>query len=792
MTDISPIPADFAEQLAQIEATWSQTPDASAASCAAMILNARERREPLAQIYATELYGLIMNHKGQSLAARDLLYEAVQQAQALHNFPLEARVHEQIARSYYTLGDYRTALNHWLRSIELAELAQAEPMTWILAKIGIGQIYDALNDPATAVTFFETAAQRITEVNDPYLDAKIKINLGVVLFKCQHNLAAKQALYAAIAICLRENYYDYTAESQFRLAEILISEGELNTALDLLERGLDYSLKAEHRWSEANIYTAMAEIYALQENWQHAMSAIGQGQAVSRSNNFTHVLMRQHFAAAHYAEHLQQATLALAEFKAGFALQQQINAAALPDQHQELEQKTGLRPNASHLLLDLANHPAIEKGKIEQFPSVICQAAAQILSLERVILWQRRADRLGILTAYTGQTTTEKTELLAAELGAFFNWLNEHKSLIAHDALHHPDAWDLAEHYLRPRGIFSILAFPILSGTDQYVLMFEHVGAQRNWLPDEVQHASQLADITSRAFANHERHRFQGEIHLLNARLTEANEALESRVAERTQTLELAMEKLVQSEKLAALGSLVAGIAHELNTPLGAALTCSTTLSAESRELIQMLHSNTLKKSSLDNFGNTLIEASQLIERNLNRAIELVSDFKQVAVDTTSSRRRAFNLLDTVNDVVKMFNSQIRHSQHQIQIHIPSAIELDSYPGPFEQVLANLINNSLLHGFESINAGIIQISATLNEHNSIDFCYEDNGCGIKAALHKKVFEPFYTTKLGQGGSGLGMYITYNIVTGVLGGELILESESGQYTRFKIKLPLIAP
>ncbi|MGL4996444.1 MAG: ATP-binding protein, partial [Deefgea sp.] len=772
--------------------TWSENPDAAAAACEVLINNAREQREPLHQIYATELYGLIMNNKGQAIAARNLLYEAVQQAQALHNFPLEARVHEQIARSHYTAGDYRTALNHWLRAVELAQLANAEPTTWILAQIGLGQIYDALNDPATAIVFFETAAQRIDEVNDPYLDAKIKINLGVALFKCQHNLEAKQALYAAIAICMREHFYDYSAESNFRLAEILIQEDELETAMDLLERGLIYSQKAEHRWSEANIYSSIAQIHAQQHHWEQALSTVRQGQTISRQNDFTHVLMRQHFAAADFAEQMQEPNVALTEFKAGFKLQQQINAAALPDQHAELEQKTGLRPNASHLLLDLANHPAIEKGRFDQFPSVICQAATQILSLERVVFWRRIDDHLECISAFSDQQPIIETQLEKAQYATFFNWLNEPKSIIAHDARHHPDAWDLAEHYLLPRGIHSILAFPILSSSEQYVLLFEHVGEQRNWLPDEVQHASQLADITRRALANHERHRFQTEIHLLNTRLTEANEALETRVTERTQTLEFAMEKLVQSEKLAALGSLVAGIAHELNTPLGAALTCSTTLSAESRDLIEMLHNNTLKKSTLDQFGSTLIDASQLIERNLNRAIELVCDFKQVAVDTASSRRREFDLLSTVKDVVKMFNSQIRHTQHQILIDIPDNIKLDSYPGPFEQVLANLINNSLLHGFEFISTGKIHISAQLTQAGWLQFCYEDNGCGIKTALHKKVFDPFYTTKLGKGGSGLGMYITYNIITGVLGGELNLESELEQYTRFNIKLPLTAP
>ncbi|WP_051534656.1 sensor histidine kinase [Deefgea rivuli] len=792
MTDFNFIPAEFTAQLAQIEATWAEQPDAAQVACEALIASARAQREPLCQIYATELYGLIMNNKGQSVPARDLLYEAVQQAQALHNFPLEARVHEQIARSHYTAGDYRTALNHWLRSVALAELANAEPTTWISAQIGLGQIYDALNDPATAVVFFQTAAARVHEVNDPYLDAKIQINLGVVFFKCQRNADAKQALNDASEICLREHFYDYAAESNFRLAEVFIQEAELDTAMALLEQALAHSHKAKHRWSEANIYSAIAQIYALRKDWAQALQQVLIGQEISHNNEFLHVLMRQHLAAADYAEQLQQLPLALAQFKSGFQLQQKINAAAQPDQHQELEQKTGMRANASHLLLDLANHPAIEHGKLTEFPHVICQAATQILAIARVGLWQRHTDSLQCIALHLHDEAISEAPLQQSQLPTFFNWLSEHKSLIAHDALHHPDAWDLAEHYLLPRDIHSILAFPIWSGAEQYVLLFEHLGNQRNWLPDDVQHASQLADITSRALANHDRHTFQREIHLLNARLIEANDALETRVTERTQTLELAMDKLVQSEKLAALGSLVAGIAHELNTPLGAALTCSTTLSAESRELHKQMLSNTLKKSSLENYAHTMADASALIERNINRAIELVCDFKQVAVDTASSRRREFDLLGTVNDVVKMFNGQIRHTQHQLSIDIPAHIQMDSYPGPFEQVIANLINNSLLHGFEKKSAGRIRLSAQQNQAGWVDFCFEDNGCGIKLTLHKKVFEPFYTTKLGKGGSGLGMYITYNIVTGVLGGELTLESEAEQYTRFNIKLPLVAP
>ncbi|MGL4997205.1 MAG: sensor histidine kinase, partial [Deefgea sp.] len=217
-----------------------------------------------------------------------------------------------------------------------------------------------------------------------------------------------------------------------------------------------------------------------------------------------------------------------------------------------------------------------------------------------------------------------------------------------------------------------------------------------------------------------------------------------------------------------------------------------TTLSAESKELASHLQNNTLKKSILENYVATNISASQLIERNLHRASELVSDFKQVAVDTTSARRRTFDLLETVDDVVNMLHSQMRHTQHQLDIQIPTGIMMDSFPGAFEQVIANLINNSLLHGFEHKKDGQMQLTAHLDEQDRVTLIYEDNGCGIPSELQRRVFDPFYTTKLGQGGSGLGLYITYNLITGVLGGELLLESAANQYTRFTIKLPLIAP
>ncbi|WP_157669388.1 ATP-binding protein [Chitinibacter sp. GC72] len=790
--------SDLAAQLIQIEHIWHSQPEAARLACLELITQAREMRQPYYQICAAELYGKIMDHEGRAFEARNVLYEAVQQAQALHDFILEARIYEQIARLHYTKGEYRTALQNWLTCIELAE---SDAKTWMQAKVGVGQIYDALDDPQAAIQFHQAAAARINEVNDPYLEAKIYINLGVNLLRCHRNSEARQILERARDLCLIHHFPDYAAESYYRLGEIALDEGDLNLAMHLLDNALKLAQQVAYQWGLANIYSAMAKIHARQEHWQQALDVIHEGQRIALENDFSHILMRLHLAAASYAEALFNMPLALAELKAGFEFQQQLNNSSQPEQRAELEQKTGLRLSVGSMLINLANHPAIEQGKPDEFCPEITQAATRILNLDRVGLWLCEADQLRCLSMYcreSGQFIHE-APILASAAPVFMRLISRHKSLIAHDALHHPDAWDLAEYYLQPRQIQSILAFPVHSSNQHYVLMFEHRGEQRNWIPDDIQHASQIADIAVRAMTNQERRQFQHEIHELNVRLIESNEALESRVQERTkalaqsnQELHLAMDKLVQSEKLAALGSLVAGIAHELNTPLGAALTCSSALSTSSLELDQQLQSNTLKKSTLESYISNNLDASQLIERNIRRASDLVSHFKQVAVDTDSTRRREFDLAELIDEVLLMLHPQLKHTQHRVQNQIPTGVLFNSYPGPLEQIFSNFILNSVLHGFESLPSG--QITISLAEH-APDYCrivYQDNGCGISSELQKRVFDPFFTTKLGKGGSGLGLYIAYNLATGVLGGELYLDSEPGQFTRFTLHLPLLAP
>lgn len=277
------------------------------------------------------------------------------------------------------------------------------------------------------------------------------------------------------------------------------------------------------------------------------------------------------------------------------------------------------------------------------------------------------------------------------------------------------------------------------------------------------------------------------------------NQTLEQRVIERTrelresnEQLSQAMEQLVQNEKLASLGNLVAGVAHELNTPLGNALVATTSLRDQISELNQRVVNNTLRKSDLDDFIQTSRHGCTLVENNARRAVTLVANFKQVAVDQTSAQRRTFNLQQTVHEVIGTLGPTLRKNRLEVTIDIPEALTLDSYPGSLDQVITNIVTNATIHAYESGQAGSLLIHAARLDESHLELLIADGGLGIPAERQGKVFDPFFTTRLGQGGSGLGLYIVYNIVTSLLGGSIQLVSVPDAGTCFVIRLPLTAP
>ena len=281
--------------------------------------------------------------------------------------------------------------------------------------------------------------------------------------------------------------------------------------------------------------------------------------------------------------------------------------------------------------------------------------------------------------------------------------------------------------------------------------------------------------------------------------LERMNRDLESRVVSRTadlehalQSLELAKDELIRTEKLAALGSMVAGIAHELNTPIGNSVTIASTLQDKTRELVQLLQSGGLKKSQLDQFGAMSMQSSELILRNLNQARQLMGSFKQVAMDQSSAQRRQFDLRETVEELLDTARPMYKKTPYALHCDLAPGLYMDSYPGPLGQILTNFIANALLHAFEGCPSGAMHLSAAAQGDTHVTITFRDDGRGISPAHLSRLFDPFFTTKLGKGGNGLGLNIVYNLVTQVLGGKINVTSQEGEGTMFTLMLPRCAP
>ncbi len=278
----------------------------------------------------------------------------------------------------------------------------------------------------------------------------------------------------------------------------------------------------------------------------------------------------------------------------------------------------------------------------------------------------------------------------------------------------------------------------------------------------------------------------------IEQKINELNTELEQRVTERTndlsntnehlkvalKNLKRTQSELIRADKLAALGAMVAGVSHELNTPVGNALMAITTMADQTRRFEAQYSAGTVKRSMFEAYLSASRESEELISKNINRAAELITGFKQVAVDQTSSQKRKFELKQHLEEVLLTLKPLIKKTSVKISDNIPEDIQLNSFPGPLGQVITNLISNALLHGVEGNADGIIAISAEKLGENAVRIVVEDNGKGIPQENIDKVFDPFFSTRLGDGGTGLGLHIVHNIVTGVLGGTISLRSTDG--------------
>lgn len=267
-------------------------------------------------------------------------------------------------------------------------------------------------------------------------------------------------------------------------------------------------------------------------------------------------------------------------------------------------------------------------------------------------------------------------------------------------------------------------------------------------------------------------------------------EEMEQRVELRTKELKNAMSQLVEQEKMASLGGIVSGVAHEINTPLGISVTIASYLKKLSDELAESVTNGTLSKSKLKDFMHQNNESYDILQTNLSRAADLVNSFKKISVNQSSEERVSFHVKEYLEMILLSLKHEYKNKGYQIEISCPDQLEVYSYPGVFSQILTNFLMNSFIHGFKNRNEGHISITVTNNkETDSLCVVYKDDGKGIKKEHLEHIFDPFFTTNRANGGSGLGLYIVYNLVNQKLGGNLQCSSVLGEGTEFKIVIPM---
>ena len=274
---------------------------------------------------------------------------------------------------------------------------------------------------------------------------------------------------------------------------------------------------------------------------------------------------------------------------------------------------------------------------------------------------------------------------------------------------------------------------------------------------------------------------------LERARLLRQNREYQQSLEESLDKLQRTQKEMVQSAKMAALGDLVAGVAHEVNTPIGVSVTAASFLAERTRQLRELYEKGEMKRSDLEKYLALAEESSGSVLSNLERAAELVQSFKKVAADQSSEEKRAFELKNYLEQILVSLRPQFKRTPHTVTVECPEGLTLDSYPGAIMQIMTNLIMNSLIHGFADGTPGEIHVRVE-EVGDDVALAYTDTGVGMDGEQKARIFDPFYTTRRGSGGTGLGMNIVYNLVTQTLKGTILLETSPGQGAAFLLTLP----
>ncbi|MFK3866749.1 GAF domain-containing sensor histidine kinase [Pseudoalteromonas rhizosphaerae] len=454
-----------------------------------------------------------------------------------------------------------------------------------------------------------------------------------------------------------------------------------------------------------------------------------------------------------------------------------------------------MRQQLVQLLYKVSTSSALDDGYIELAEQLIVNAIIDGLNNTRASIWLFNKDNTEchcqLLFDRANNNVNQSLILSRENYPAYFSALDTQRVIIANNAHTDPATFEFSEHYLTPLGINSMLDAPIrFKGEMIGIFCCEHTGSFRQWEDDECTFLSGLADLYGRALSAQ-------ESRIVKQQLEVANHRLEERVIERTNTLQKTLEeltgtqgKLIEAEKMAALGNLVAGVAHEVNTPIGIAVTANSSATDNLKQLTQQLNDNTLSKSNLQKFVAHINECLIIASSNLDRAAALICNFKQTAVDQYSLDISTVKLNDYLANTIHSLTPLTRSHKVTTTIECDKALTLITVSGALSQIIMNLVSNSCVHGFKDREDNHINIAVHLDtQQHTYTLRYSDNGHGMSKDVLQSVFEPFFTTTRGNGGSGLGMAIVYNLATQALQGDVKIHSQPEQGITVTFTFPL---
>ena len=440
------------------------------------------------------------------------------------------------------------------------------------------------------------------------------------------------------------------------------------------------------------------------------------------------------------------------------------------------------------LLNNVSRSPLIDQGDLNAASELILASVLEGLQVNRAGIWLYSDNLAGIrcylLKDLAIEVPTEELVLHRNDFPNYFSALDEDRVIAANNAMKAKETKEFASGYLDVLGIGAMLDTPIRHmGKTVGIICCEHRGGAREWSGDEVVFTGVLSDLYGRAISAREKLDYE-------IQLKETNKNLELNVSERTQHLKDTINelttlqaKLIESEKMAALGNMVAGIAHEVNTPLGIALTSSSHIKEAVKKIRVLFDENNVTKSYLSEFLKEIDEAADLNVTNLDKAAKLITNFKRTSADQNHFEKDNVNLkeyiekvLTTLVPITKKVGVQVTFTGEDILV--------DTYPGAVSQIITNFVTNSCIHGFTEGFSGQANINIEMYRNESkLHVNYSDNGIGMDADVIDKIFDPFFTTKRNQGGTGLGMPILHTLITQTLHGDIRVESEVGAGATF---------